>query len=358
VSGECLKLTTYFSERTRSAGALLADRLLDCYEQHALERSVLLRGSAGFGAMHRPSSDSSLTLSEDLPAVSVAVDRSDRIEAALEDVLGLEHRGLVTLERARVLRPGEETHAADVPRGEQAKLTLYLARGERSDGRPAYVAATELLRDCGLAGATALLGVDGTRGRERTRAGFMRGNAGVPVMLIAVGDRGEVERALARLGELPSEPLATVERVQVCKRDGRLLAQPHALPATDSHGLALWQKLMIYTSQAATHEGAPVSTQLVRRLHEAGAAGATNLRGVWGYHGEHPPHGDRLLQVRRHVPVVTIVIDAPQRIARAFEVADVLTAEAGLVTTEMVPAAAAIGAHATAGGTLLAEHRY
>ena len=84
----------------------------------------------------------------------------------------------------------------------------------------------------------------------------------------------------------------------------------------------------------------------MRRLRESGASGATCLRGIWGFHGDHAPHGDRLLQLRRRVPIVTIVIDTPERIAESFEIVDELTDEAGLVTSEMVPAMAAL----TAGG--------
>jgi PII-like signaling protein len=44
--------------------------------------------------------------------------------------------------------------------------------------------------------------------------------------------------------------------------------------------------------------------------------------------------------VRRRVPVVTIVVDRPERIARAFDAIDRLTPERGLVTAETVPALA------------------
>jgi PII-like signaling protein len=77
---------------------------------------------------------------------------------------------------------------------------------------------------------------------------------------------------------------------------------------------------------------------IVRRLRAAGISGATTQRGIWGFHGDHAPHGDRLLQLGRHVPAVTIVIDSPERIAAAFAVVDDLTDEQGLVTSEVVPA--------------------
>ena len=76
---------------------------------------------------------------------------------------------------------------------------------------------------------------------------------------------------------------------------------------------------MVYTSEAVRHDGQPVHRAIVRRLRSAGLSGATTLRGIWGFHGDHAPHGDRLLQLGRHVPVVTIVIDTPERIARAFD---------------------------------------
>jgi PII-like signaling protein len=80
------------------------------------------------------------------------------------------------------------------------------------------------------------------------------------------------------------------------------------------------------------------------------------VRGVWGFHGDRSPHGDRLLQVRRHVPVVTSVIDAPERIAASFRIIDELTAGHGLVTSEIVPAMTAVGADEHRGGTRLAHH--
>jgi PII-like signaling protein len=78
----------------------------------------------------------------------------------------------------------------------------------------------------------------------------------------------------------------------------------------------------------------------VRRLRSAGISGATTQRGVWGFHGVHPPHGDRLLQLGRHVPAVTIVVDSAERIATAFSLIDELIGDRGLITVEDIPAVA------------------
>ena len=355
---ESVKLTTYFGERDRACGRLLGDALLDLYGEQRLRASVLLRGAEGFGRLHHMHTDRLLSLSEDLPVVSVAVDTRERIEATLARVLAIKRRGLITLERARLL--SGEIGAVRLPEqlGEATKLTLYVGRQERVAGRPAFAALTDLLHRRGIAGATVLLGVDGTKHGRRARARFFARNADVPTMVIAVGAGERIAQVLPELGGLLRDPLLTLERIRVCKRDGELLATPHELPGIDEHGLSLWQKLMVYTSHAATHDGLPLHLAIVRRLRESDAAGATCLRGIWGFHGDHAPHGDRFVQVARHVPVLTIAIDTPERTARSFQIVDELTAEHGLVTSEMVPALSAIGANERLGGLRLASHDF
>jgi PII-like signaling protein len=332
VSDARIKLTTYFGEHDRIEGVAVADALLEAYARHGVATSLLLRGTMGFGARHRLRTDRLLTLSEDLPLVSVAVDEQATIDAVLPEVIALHRKGLVTLERAR--RAGDA-----VPSGEPAaKLTVYLGRGQRIAGRPAHVAVTDLLHRLGVAGATVLLGVDGTTGGIRTRASFVGPNTRVPVMVIAVGGQASIDEALGALAALAPDAATTVERVAILKRDGALLAEPAALPATDAAGLALWQKLTVFCSEASRGPHGALHAELVRELRRAGAAGATALRGVRGYHGDHRPHGDRLWQLERRVPVLTVLVDEPGRTRRWFELVDALTATTGLVTAETVPA--------------------
>jgi PII-like signaling protein len=322
VIDDALKLTTYFGERDRANGRFLADALLDLYGRKALLTSVLLRGTEGFGAGHRLQSQRLLTLSEDLPLVSVAVDARERVEALLPEVGELHAgAGLVTLERARLL---DGAKAADAP-GREAKLTVYCGRGEP------FAAVVDVLRRHGVSGATVLLGVDGTAHGERRRARFLGGNRGVPLMIISVGAGDAIGRALPDLASRLERPLATLERIAVLRRDGRRLGDPGDIPD------GALQKLMVYTSEAATVGGRSLYAELVRRLRAEGARGATALRGIWGYHGDHEPHGDKLLALRRHVPVVTVIVDEPARIRLWFEIVEDLTRDVGLVTGEMVP---------------------
>jgi len=260
-------------------------------------------------------------------------------------------RGLVTLERAHLGGYGSTPDAA--------KLTVYVGRQDRADGRPAYRAVCEVLHRLGFAGASVFLGVDGTVRGQRRRARFVSRNIGVPVMIIAVGTGRQVTDALPELQTLLREPLFTVERARLCKRDGELLARPPALPATDEQGRPLWQKLMVYTSEAALHDGVPVHRAIVRRLFDSRSArGATVLRGIWGFNGDHTPHGDSWLHLARRVPVTTVVVDAPDRISASFEIIDELTRQHGLVTSELVPAMVSIDDGKRVGGTALAEFPY
>jgi PII-like signaling protein len=344
VNEEAVKLTSYFGERRRVAGdGFAADALLGLYGRHEIATSVLLRGAEGFGAKRHARTDMSLTLSEDLPLIAVAVDGRSRIEPLVEPTARIIGTGLVTLERARLLRDEIETSdiEAVTPRyaaNEETKLTIYLGRQERVYRMPAFMAVCDLLHRRGIAGATVLLGVDGTAHGRRERAAFFSRNAGTPMMVIAVGSSGRILRVLPELGGLLRRPLLTLEQVRLCKRDGELLATPSVLPGIDESGMPVWHKLMVYTSEAALHDGQPVHRAIVRRLRAAGISGATTQRGVWGFHGDHAPHGDHLLQLGRRVPALTIVVDSPERIAAAFAVIDELTAAQGLVTSEWVPA--------------------
>jgi len=343
VNADALKLTSYFGERQRTGDRFAADALLELYGRRQVATSVLLRGVEGFGARQRLRTDRSLSLSEDLPLIAIAVDTPSRIEELVDPTARLTRTGLVTMERARLLTDEIEPVRLREALHEETKLTIYLGRQERVYRVPAFVAVCDLLHRRGIAGATALLGVDGTARGQRQRAAFFSRNAGTPMMVVAVGSGELLSRVLPELGGLLRRPMMTLERVIICKRDGELHCSPSALPSTGPGGVPLWHKLMVYTSEAARHDGQPIHRAIVRRFRAAGISGATTQRGVWGFHGNHPPHGDRLLQLGRHVPAISIVIDAPERIEKAFTIIDELTAEQGLVTSETVPAIRASG---------------
>lgn len=353
-----LKLTAHFAERQRCGSQFLAEAMLDLFAKRQVATSVMLRGISGFGHRRIIRSDESLTLSED-PAVAVtAVDSPQTIRALAADVAAMTTSGLITVERARLL-DGEATEPHPPGGDDAVKLTIYVGRNRRANGVPAYKAVCDLLHRNGFAGAWAFLGVDGTAHGKRERAHFVARNVDVPVTIIAIGTETQARRCITDLAAIVERPLATVERTQRCIDGGRLLSYPVGLPDVDEGGRPLWQKLMVFTSEADRHEGTPIHRALVRQLWKSGAAsGATVLRGIWGFHGDEKPHGDKLIQLGRQVPVMTVIIDTPARIAASFEIVADLSGPRGLVTAEMVPALLAVDGDGRRGGLDLADFRY
>lgn len=356
MSDPYLKMTAYFSERQRVGSEFLADSMLDLLADRHVASSIVLRGIASFGHSHIIRSDRSLTLSEDPPITIAAIDTQDVITDLLPAAVDLMKKGTLTLERARLVG---DAYAPVLSPNHDVKLTIYIGRRKRIGGLPAYYAVCDLLHRHHFAGASVLLGVDGTADGHRRRAKFFGRNSEVPLMIIAIGTVEQVESVLPELESLVYSRMITVERVQICIRDGHLIARPPELPTVDDAGRPLWQKLMVHSSEATLHDGVPIHRAIVRRLFESrAAAGTTVLRGIWGFYGDHKPHGDALIQFRRQVPVTTIIIDTPDRMQNIFDVVDELTERRGVVTSEMVPAVVTTTDERRYGTTELAEFNF
>ncbi|MGI8709466.1 MAG: DUF190 domain-containing protein [Acidimicrobiales bacterium] len=207
---DCLKLTAYFGERQRANGRFYADQLLDLFGAHGLATSILLRGVAGFGLRHHLRTDQSLTMSEDPAVIAIGVDDRQRIEQVLAELMAVKRRGLLTLERARLVR--DEVGPVVFPEQlhEATKLTIYVGRQEQVHRVPAFMAVCDLLYRRGIAGATVLVGVDGTAHGQRQRARFFDRNAEVPTMIIAVAAGERIAAVLPELGGLLRRPLINV----------------------------------------------------------------------------------------------------------------------------------------------------
>ena len=63
--------------------------------------------------------------------------------------------------------------------------------------------------------------------------------------------------------------------VRVCTLDGHRLAEPHRFSGPDEAGLATWVKLMVHADQDTRHAGPPLYIEIVRRLPQPKASGAT-----------------------------------------------------------------------------------
>jgi PII-like signaling protein len=338
VDQDGIELAGYYRESHRTDGGSLGDALIDLYARQRTQASVLLRGTVGFGT-GQPRADRSLPSSDEPPLTVTAVDTRGNIEALLGEALRLAGPQLVTLGRVRLLSGDIDLIWLGENPGEATRLTLYCSRQDRVYQVPAFEAACELLYRRGIAGATVLPGFDGTNLGRRQRAQFLHHGADVPLVITAVGAGKRIAMLLPELGGLFRHPVMTVAKVSLCKRDGEFISRPQL--ATDGDALAsadmmAMVKLTVYTSEAARHDGQPVHRVIVHRLRSAGLSGATSVRGIWGFHLDHAPHGDHFPRRGHHLPIVTTVIGVPERISAAFDVIDPLTPDRSLVTAETV----------------------
>ena len=136
-------------------------------------------------------------------------------------------------------------------------------------------------------------------------------------MIIAVGPGAALAPRRAA-GRRPAGAAAADARAGAGLQGRRTPARraPSPRRSRRHEGLRTWVKLMVHADHDTRHGRRPLYVELVRRLRAARAGGATVLEGIWGYHGDRPPQGDKLLSLRRHVPTTTVVIDVPDRIAR------------------------------------------
>jgi len=339
VDEDGIELASYSRERDRVDGVSLSGAFIDLFAKRRTAASVLLRGTGGFGA-GQSRGGRSRPLADDPPLTVAAVDTRGNIEALLSEALRLAGPRLVTLGRVRLLTGEIGLASLGENPGEATRLTLYCGRQDHAYQVPAYEAACELLYRREIAGATVLPGIEGTRlGRRERRAQFMHHSADVPLIITAVGAGERIAMLLPELGGLFRHPLMTVAKVSLCKREGEFVTRPQLGASGDAlapSDMAAMVKLTVYTSEAARHDGQPVHQVIVHRLRSAGFSAATSVRGIWGFHRDHTPHGDRFPHRGHHLPVVTTVIDTPERISAAFDVIDPLTPDRGLVTAEAV----------------------
>jgi PII-like signaling protein len=308
--GETLQMRLYFGERDRNGGGPLEDAVMDACARRGVEAAVLLRGVEGFGVKHLLRTERLLSLSEDQPLVAIAVGETEVVEGLAGEVRALAAEGLLTLEEVGKAGLGSP--------GDVVKATLWGPR--RGAGSPHFDAVAALKRH-GADSATVLLGVDGVLEGERRRARFVAGNRDVPALTVAVGERGAIEAAVA---EVEGAHLVTVEGVERNLR----------YSTVSLHGEA--ERITLVTSEIAQCGARPLYVALIHELRRSGAAGATALRGVWGFRGGGEPHGDRVLALRRDVPLIVETVDAPERAERWGELALSLAGEDDLVHAQSV----------------------
>jgi PII-like signaling protein len=292
------ELTSYFHSRERIGGKPFRQALLGLYDGRGVTASILLDRAA------------------------VAIGTGPNLKALADHELQLAGPRLVTAERARILTGDIDPAWLNERPGEVTRLTIFSGERDRVYQIPAFEVACELLHRRGVAWAAALSGTDGIMSGRRLRSRFLWGAGEAPIMVVAVDAGERIAMVLPELGNLFRNPVMTMTKVRLCKRDGRTIGRP---PYTSDLANGTAQlRLTVCTDRATRRDGRAVHRVIARRLHAAGIDEPVMQCGIWGFDGElHPGH---------YIPVITTVVGAPEEISAAFDLIDPLTATSGLVT--------------------------
>jgi len=95
------------------------------------------------------------------------------------------------------------------------------------------------------------------------------------------------------------------------------------------------RRLTVFIGESDHHGHTPLATEIVQRAQQAGLAGATVFRGVEGYGASNHIHTTRILSLSDDLPIVVVIIDAPERIQAFLPELDELITE-GLVIIDDV----------------------
>lgn len=99
---EATKLAIYVGDSDRHDHRPLYHAIIELLRQEGIAGATVLHGIEGYGTARHIHTAKILDLSQDLPIVIIAIDRTEKIEAVFPKVEAMVRHGLVTLERVRV----------------------------------------------------------------------------------------------------------------------------------------------------------------------------------------------------------------------------------------------------------------
>jgi PII-like signaling protein len=104
LEGERTLMRIFIGESDRWERKPLYEALVELFRQEGFAGATVLKGAAGFGAHSVMHIDKILRLSVDLPVVIEVVESQEKIDAILPRLDVMLKGGMITLEKARVIR--------------------------------------------------------------------------------------------------------------------------------------------------------------------------------------------------------------------------------------------------------------
>lgn len=101
-------------------------------------------------------------------------------------------------------------------------------------------------------------------------------------------------------------------------------------------------RLTVYLGEGDQWHHRPLYSEIVRRAHDAGLAGASVFRGVEGFGASSLVHTTRLLSLSEDLPVAVVIVDTDERVRAFLPELDELVDE-GLVVLDEVEVVRYVG---------------
>ena len=103
-SGEKVLMRIMLGENKKHGHRPLYEALVDLFLQEGFAGATVLKGVAGFGAHRVYHTHKLLELSSDMPMIVEVVDSQEKIDAVLPKINAILSSGMITLEKATVIR--------------------------------------------------------------------------------------------------------------------------------------------------------------------------------------------------------------------------------------------------------------
>jgi uncharacterized protein len=104
LTGEQVLMRIFIGESDKHGHIPLYEALVELLRREGFAGATVLRGIAGFGARSVYHTDKLLELSRDLPIVVEVVDTKGRIDSVMAQIDAMMQGGMITLEKATVIR--------------------------------------------------------------------------------------------------------------------------------------------------------------------------------------------------------------------------------------------------------------
>ncbi|MFN7064549.1 MAG: DUF190 domain-containing protein [Aquificaceae bacterium] len=101
---EALLVRVFFGEDDKYEGKPLYKHMVELCRKRGIAGATVFRGILGYGKSSFIHKASLLSLSSDLPIVVEIVDCEEKVQTILPELSGMVKKGLITLERVRVIR--------------------------------------------------------------------------------------------------------------------------------------------------------------------------------------------------------------------------------------------------------------